>query len=256
MSEKALNVGLFVTCLADLFRPTVGFAAVRLLEEAGCRVHVPLQSCCGQPAYNAGDRIDAQRIARQVIRAFESFDYVVVPSGSCAGMLSVQYPELFKEDPVWAARARRLAQKCFELTAFLADVLKVEDLGARYNGVAVYHDSCSSLRELGLRQQPRALLDRVAGLKLVDLDNAEECCGFGGTFCVKYPEVSTAILDRKLDGILAKQPDLLLSADLGCLLNLAGRLKRRGSDIEVRHVAELLAEMIDEAPGIGEGETA
>jgi len=253
MPEKALNVGLFITCLADLFRPTVGFAAARLLEEAGCRVHVPLQSCCGQPAYNAGDRRDAQRLARQAIRAFEDFDYVVAPSGSCAGMLSVQYPELLKEDPNWAARARRMARKCYELTAFLADVLKIEALSARYNGVATYHDSCSSLRELGIRSQPRALLSLVENLRLSDLDD-EECCGFGGTFCVKYPEISTAMLDRKLDRILASQPDLLLAADLGCLLNLAGRLKRRGSDIEVRHIAEVLADMAAETPGIGEGE--
>lgn len=255
MPEKAPNVGLFITCLADLFRPTVGFAAARLLEEAGCRVHVPLQSCCGQPAYNAGDRIDAQRLARQVIRAFEGFDYVVAPSGSCAGMLSVQYPELFKEDPPWAARARRLAGRCYELTAFLADVLKVERLSARYNGVVAYHDSCSSLRELAIRRQPRALLAQVEGLSLAALDD-EECCGFGGTFCVKYAEISTAMLDRKIDRILAGKPDLLLAADLGCLLNLAGRLKRRGSDVEVRHVAEILADMADEAPGIGEGAAA
>lgn len=253
MPDTAPNVGLFVTCLVDLFRPTVGFAAARLLEEAGCRVHVPLQSCCGQPAYNAGDRGDAQDLARRVIRDFEGFDYVVAPSGSCAGMLSVHYPELLRDDPTWATRARRLAGKCFELTQFLVDVMRVDSLTARYDGTVAYHDSCSSLRELGIRRQPRELLARVEGLRLAACEGAEECCGFGGTFCVKYAEVSTAILDRKLDQILAARPDLLLAGDLGCLLNLAGRLQRRGAAVAVRHVAEVLADMHAEAPAIGEG---
>jgi L-lactate dehydrogenase complex protein LldE len=251
MAEPAANVGLFVTCLVDLFRPTVGFAAARLLEEAGCRVHVPLQSCCGQPAYNAGDRRDAQAIARANIRAFEDFDYVVAPSGSCAGMLARHYPELLQDDPAWSGRARRLAAKCFELTAFLVDVMKFEGGGARLGAHATYHDSCSGLRELDVRRQPRTLLAKVEGLRLTELAAGEECCGFGGTFCVKYPEISLAILDRKLADIEATGADLVLAGDLGCLMNIAGRLHRRGSAVAVRHVAEVLAEMCEEVPPIG-----
>ena len=252
MAEKSLNVGLFVTCLADLFRPTVPFAAARLLEAAGCRVHVPRQSCCGQPAYNAGDRHDATAIARQVVRAFEGFDYVVAPSGSCAGMIRRHYPELLKGEPKWAVRAGALAAKTFELTQFLADVVKSKAIEARWDGLATYHDACAGLRELGLKAQPRALLGRVQGLELAELEAAEECCGFGGTFCVKYSEVSTDILDRKVDDIIESKADLLLAGDLGCLLNIAGRLQRRGAEVEVRHVAEVLAGMAG-VPAIGEG---
>ena len=249
--ERTANVGLFVTCLADLFRPTVGFAAVRLLEEAGCRVHVPLQSCCGQPAYNAGDRTDARALACQAIGAFEGFDYVVAPSGSCAGMLSVHYPELLKDDPAWAVRARRMAAKTFELTAFLVDVMKFEGLAARFDGTVTYHDACSGLRELGIRRQPRALLAQVEGLSLAEGQATDECCGFGGTFCVKYADVSVAIVDRRIDDILATGADTVLAGDLGCLLNIAGRLHRRGAHVQARHVAEVLAELCDEAPAIG-----
>jgi L-lactate dehydrogenase complex protein LldE len=251
MPEKAPNVGLFVTCLADLFRPTVGFAAVRLLEAAGCRVHVPLQSCCGQPAYNAGDRADARALARQAIRAFEGFDYVVAPSGSCAGMLSRHYPELLKDDPAWSVRARRMARKCFELTAFLADVMRFDGVKARLAASVTYHDSCSGLRELGIRDQPRALLAQVDGLSLVEGKATEECCGFGGTFCVKYAEVSVAIVDRKIDDIVGTGTEMVLAGDLGCLLNIAGRLHRRGAAVQARHVAEVLADMCDEVPAIG-----
>ena len=253
MTDQKLNVGLYATWLADLFRPTVAFAAAKLLQQNGCRVHVPKQTCCGQPAYNAGDRAGAQALARQMIQAFERFDYVVAPSGSCAGMVSHHYPDLLKGDPSWSARARRLALKTFELTAFLSDVLKVKDLEARYNGVATYHDACAGLRELSIERQPRALLAQVTDLELAELSAPEECCGFGGTFCVKYSDVSVAMVDRKIDDILATKADLLLAGDLGCLLNLAGRLKRHGADIEIRHVAEVLADMMDDTPGIGEG---
>jgi L-lactate dehydrogenase complex protein LldE len=252
MAEKAPNVGLFVTCLADLFRPSVAFAAARLLEAAGCRVHVPLQSCCGQPAYNAGDRQDAAVLARQVISTFEGFDYVVTPSGSCAGMIRRHYPELFKGDPKWVTRAAGLAAKTFELTQFLAEVVKSVPVTAHWAGLATYHDACAGLRELAIKAAPRALLDKVEGLELAELQQPEECCGFGGTFCVKYGEISTDILDRKVDDVLATGADLLLAGDLGCLFNMAGRLQRRGAEIEVRHVAEVLAGMADEVPPIGE----
>ena len=254
MAEKRKNVALLVTCLVDLFRPAVGFATVKLLEDAGCAVHVPEQTCCGQPAFNSGDRADALKIARQVIENFERYDYVVAPSGSCAGMVVKHYPELFADQPQWSARARRLAMKTHELTSFLTDVLKIEGLEAHYDGTATYHDSCSGLRELGVKRQPRALLDHVEGLKLVELPGAEECCGFGGAFCVKYPEISTDIVDAKARDIEATGADTLLAGDLGCLLNMAGRLKRRGAPIRVRHVAEVLADMSDETPPIAEGE--
>lgn len=247
-----LSVGLFVTCLVDLTRPTVGFAAIKLLEDAGCAVAVPkAQTCCGQPAYNSGDSRDARAIAGNVIKAFEDFDYVVAPSGSCAGMIKHHYPRLFDDDPAMAARARRLAGKTHELVSFLTDVLDVDGIKASYDGTATYHDSCSALREMGVKGQPRALLDTIDGLILKEGAESETCCGFGGLFCVKYPEISGRMVDGKVDDILATGADTLLSGDLGCLLNLAGRLHRRGAAVRVRHVAEVLAGMIA-GPPIGE----
>lgn len=248
------TVALFATCLVDLMRPSVGFAAVKLLEDADCTVEVPeAQTCCGQPAYNAGDSRDAADIARQVIAVFEPYDHVVVPSGSCAGMISHHYPDLLKDDPSWLPRAEALAAKTHELVSFLTDVCGVKDLDTAYDGVATYHDSCSGLRELGIKAQPRALLDKVKGLSLKEGAAAETCCGFGGLFCVKYPDISERMVDGKVDDILATGADTLLAGDLGCLLNMAGRLKRRGADIRVRHVAEVLAGELD-APAIGDGE--
>ncbi len=252
MSSPPPNVGLFVTCLVDLMRPVVGFAAVKLLEDAGCVVSVPAaQTCCGQPAYNAGDQTDARAIARQVIAAFEGFDYVVAPSGSCAGMIRVHFPGLFAGDALMAGRARALGERTFELTQFLRDVLQVSDVEAEYRGCATYHDGCAGLREMGVKEQPRALLAAVRGLELKEGGEAEICCGFGGLFCVKYPDISGRIVDGKVDDVLATGADTLLGGDLGCLLNVAGRLKRRGSGVRVRHVAEVLAGMTD-GPPIGD----
>ncbi|AWK85902.1 (Fe-S)-binding protein [Azospirillum thermophilum] len=247
------RVGLFVTCLVDLMRPSVGFAAVTLLERAGCTVEVPeAQTCCGQPAFNSGDRRTAQDLARATIRAFEAFDYVVVPSGSCGGQIRHHYPELLADDPAWAPRARHVAARTYELVSFLADVLRVEDPGVRYDGVVTYHDSCSGLRELGIKEQPRRLLSKVEGLTLNELPSAEVCCGFGGTFCVKYPDISNRMVEAKTADIAATGADTLLAGDMGCLMNMAGKLKREGSPIKVRHVAEVLAG--DTAtPAIGEG---
>ena len=248
------TVGLFVTCLVDLFRPSVGFAAVKLLEDAGCRVEVPAsQTCCGQPAYNSGDRADTAAIARQVIAAFEPFDYVVAPSGSCAGMLKVHYPELFEGDAAWSARAKAFAAKVFELVSFLVDVRGVSRVAAAFEGSVTYHDSCSGLRELGIRDQPRRLLKTVAGLKFRELAEADVCCGFGGTFCVKYPDISNAIVGKKTAAIAASGATTLLAGDLGCLMNMAGKLQREGSAIRTRHVAEVLAGT--DAPAIGEAKT-
>jgi L-lactate dehydrogenase complex protein LldE len=248
------RVALFVTCLVDLYRPAVGFAAIRLIEQSGCIVEVPpTQTCCGQPAYNSGDRRTAQDLARPVIDAFLEYDYVVAPSGSCAGMISHHYPALFQDtDPHYRGRAEALAAKTFELTAFLADVRGMVGVSASYDGIAVYHDSCSGLRELGVRAQPRRLLARVGGLEVKELREPELCCGFGGTFCVKYPEISTRMVSDKVADITATNADTLLAGDLGCLLNMAGRLRREGSGVRVRHVAEVLAGMTGEAPPIGE----
>ena len=248
------RVALFVTCLVDLFRPSVGFAAVKLLEDAGCTVEVPpLQTCCGQPAYNTGDRATTRAIATQVIDAFEGYDAVVAPSGSCGGMLSHHYPGLFDDDPVMKRRAENLAGRSYELMSFLVDVLGIKNVAARYDGAVTYHDSCSGLRELGVKEQPRGLLGSVQGLKLREMKTPEVCCGFGGTFCVKYPAISNAVVSEKASAIERSGARLLLGGDLGCLVNMAGKLQRIGSPVRVYHAAEVLAGMAD-APAIGEKE--
>jgi L-lactate dehydrogenase complex protein LldE len=245
------HVALFVTCLVDLFRPSIGFAAVKLLEQAGCRVAVPGQTCCGQPAYNQGDRADTIAVARQTMAALAGYDYVVVPSGSCAGMLKKHYPELFDPASAEGAAARDLAARTFELVSFLTDVRGMETVEASLALRATYHDSCSGLRELGIKQQPRDLLRSVRGLELVELPDAEVCCGFGGTFCVKYPEISNAMVEAKVGRVAATGAATLLAGDLGCLMNMAGKLKRNGSSVAVRHVAEVLAGMAT-GPAIGD----
>ena len=247
-----MRVGFFVTCLVDLYRPVVGFAAIHLLERAGCEVVVPeAQTCCGQPGYNSGDKQSAQQIARQVIAAFDGFDYVVAPSGSCGGMIKTHYAELLADDPVWALRAHDLAAKTYELTQFLRDVLHWDGIAARFDGKVTYHDSCSSLRELKVKRQPRELLGKVDGLALSELPNGEPCCGFGGTFCVKFPDISNRMVQDKVENIQATGAGTVLAADMGCLMNIAGKLKREGSKVQARHVAEVLAGMADQ-PAIGE----
>ena len=246
------RVALFVTCLVDLHRPTVGFAAIRLLEAAGCQIEVPRrQTCCGQPAYNSGDRATARDIARQIIDAFAGYDYVVAPSGSCAGMIKHHLPHLFDDDPNTRAKADELAARTHELIGFLADVMHVKGVDASYAGLVTYHDSCSGLREMGLKEQPRRLLESVAGLTLTEMADPEVCCGFGGTFCVKYPDISTRMVSDKARDVTATGAATLLAGDLGCLLNMAGRLHREGSPVAVRHVAEVLAGMTDDVPPIG-----
>jgi L-lactate dehydrogenase complex protein LldE len=242
------RVGLFVTCLVDLMRPSIGFASVKLLEDAGCHVEVPSQSCCGQPAFNSGDRATARAIAGEIIRAFSGFDYVVAPSGSCAGMIKVHFPELFADDPNLVGAARTLADKTYELVSFLVDVMKVERVRARFAGTVTYHDSCSGLRELGVREQPRKLLASVEGLALTELPDADICCGFGGTFAVKYGDISNAIVSEKVKKVKESGAPTLLAGDLGCLMNMAGKLSRAGENVAVRHVAEVLAGMTAEPP--------
>lgn len=235
------RVGLFVTCLVDAMRPQIGFAALQLLEEAGCRVEVPRQqTCCGQPAWNSGNVADAASIARQVIAAFEPYDYLVAPSGSCAGTIT-HYPELLAKDPDWGPRATALAAKTHEVLSFLVDVLGYTPTGLRLDVSATYHDSCSGLRELGVHDQPRALLAAVEGIELRPLEGDNVCCGFGGTFCVKYPAISNAIVTEKAEAIEATGADLLLAGDLGCLMNMAGKLHRRGSKVRCYHTIEILA---------------
>lgn len=250
-----MRVALFVTCLVDLFRPSAGFAAVKLLERLGAEVVVPpAQTCCGQPAYNSGDFNTARELARPLIDALAFYEHVVVPSGSCAGMLTRHYPELFKAEPLWQAKADTLARRTRELSVFLAEHgidLSDASLGAK----VLMHDSCSALRELGIYAAPRELLGRVSGVEMVELEegNDEACCGFGGTFCVKYPDISGRMVSDKAEAVAASGADVLVSGDIGCLMNIAGRLKRMGSPVRVYHLAEVLAGMTD-APGIGEPE--
>jgi len=246
------RVGLFVTCLVDLVRPQVGFAAVKLLEQAGCEVVVPaVQTCCGQPAWNAGANAHAVDIAKQVIEAFEGFDYVVAPSGSCGGMIKRHYAEVFENDAAWLARARALAAKTHELMSFLVKVRGVQGVTAQFAKRVCIHDSCSSLREMGVKAESRALLSSVGGLSINELKDQNTCCGFGGLFSVKYPEISERMANDKLADAAATGAQTLVGSDLGCLLHLAGRSKRDGIAIEVRHAAEVLADMGGE-PALGE----
>jgi L-lactate dehydrogenase complex protein LldE len=255
MLQTRPRVALFVTCLVDLYRPNVGFSAIALLEEAGCLVEVPdAQTCCGQPAYNTGDRATTQDLARGVVDTFLPYDYTVVPSGSCGGMISHHYPGLFADDPQYRGRAEALAAKTHELVSFLTDIRGLDGVRARYDGVITYHDSCSGLRELGVKAQPRKLLQSMPGVTLKEMPDAEICCGFGGTFCVKYPDISTRMVTDKTRSIASTGADTLLAGDMGCLLNMAGRLKREGTPVKVRHVAEVLAGRTREAPAIGDTE--
>ncbi|MGN6374855.1 MAG: (Fe-S)-binding protein [Sphingomonas sp.] len=245
------RVALFVTCLVDLIRPRIGFAALRALEAAGCEVIVPdAQTCCGQPALNSGDRATAADLARRNIAMLEGYDHVVVPSGSCAATIRVHYPEILADDPQWSPRAEELAGRTWEILAFLDEVRGWRP-ETKLDATAVYHDSCSGLRELGVKRQPRRLLAGVDGLTLKPLDGEETCCGFGGTFCVKYPAISDAITTEKAAAIEASEADLLLAGDLGCLMNMAGKLHRRGARTRAFHTIELVAGMGD-GPAIGE----
>lgn len=238
-----MRVGLFVTCLVDLMRPSVGFAALKLLEAAGCEVVVPeTQTCCGQPGYNSGDRKSALALARKLIAEFETCDYVVAPSGSCAGMIRTHYPDLFSDQPTELERVGRLCGRTYELTDFLLNVVKLERVPGSFDGIVTYHDSCSGLREMGVKAQPRALLAKMPGLKLKEMEEAETCCGFGGTFAVKFGDISAHIAERKCANIAAAGADAVVLGDLGCMLNIEGRLRRRGDmKTKVLHVAEVLA---------------
>ncbi len=238
-----MRVGFFVTCLVDLMRPAMGFAAIRLLEAGGAEVFVPpTQTCCGQPGYNAGDRAGAIALARKLVGEFEGCDYLVAPSGSCGGMIRTHYADLFRDDPSMLRRAEALASRTRELTDFLVSVLELETVPGRFTGTITYHDSCAGLREMGVKEQPRTLLAKMPGVRLTEMAECETCCGFGGTFSIKFGEISTRLAENKCEHIAASGADAVVLGDLGCMLNIEGRLRRRGDrKIQVLHIAEVLA---------------
>ncbi len=240
----AETVQLFITCLLDSLYPSTAEAVVRVLQRAGVRVEIPPgQTCCGQPAYNAGMRLEAAPIARHMIEVFEhSSGPIVVPSGSCAAMIRIGYMELFADDPVWLSRAHQLAERTFEFTEFLVDYLDVTDLGARWSGKLTYHSSCHLLRELGVDEQPRRLLNAVQDAELVELPFTTDCCGFGGVFSVEYPEISTAMLARKIQNIESTGAPTVVACDAGCITNIQGGLRRKGWPQRVVHIAEVLSQ--------------
>ena len=237
-----MRVGFFVTCLVDLMRPSIGFAAIKLLESGGADVFVPpAQTCCGQPAYNSGDRADTIALAKKLVAEFEGCDFVVAPSGSCSGMVKTHYGELFAGDAEWSPRVAALAARTYELTDFLVNVMKLERVPGSFRGTVTYHDSCAGLREMGVKAQPRALLATMDGVRLCEMAECETCCGFGGTFAVKFGEISSRLADNKCQHIVTSGADAVVLGDLGCMLNIEGRLRRRGDATRVLHVAEVLA---------------
>ncbi len=244
------KVGFMVTCLVNSFRPPVGFASIKLLENAGCEVTVPpTQTCCGQPSYNSGDTAGTIGLAKKTIQEFEKFDYMVAPSGSCMGAVKA-YPSLFEAGDQWKDRAEKLANKSYELTQFLCAILKYKPT-AKFEESFTYHDACTGLRELKIKNQPRALLKEV-GANLHEMEDGDVCCGFGGLFSIKYSDISDRIVNQKTDNIKDTDITHLLGGDLGCLINMAGKLKRGGSNIEVRHLAEVLSGLALEPPIMGE----
>lgn len=251
-TNPPLRIGFFPTCLVDLFRPSVAFAAIQLLRQAGCIVEVPLQqSCCGQPAFNNGDEKTASTLAKQLVDTYSSYDYLVAPSGSCVAMIKHHYLQLLGNNGDHRVKTTEMAAKSHEIVSFLHDVVSFQPERQNYPGVVTYHDGCSGLRELSIKTQARNLLRAVHGMKLKEMEDNETCCGFGGTFCVKYPRISEKIVDEKIDRIHASGAQTLLSGEIGCLLNIAGRLNRLNSPVRCFHVVELLAGMTDK-PALGE----
>lgn len=241
--KSAIKVGLFVTCLVDQMWSSIGTSTVEVLRRAGCEIEFDeRQTCCGQPAFNTGYRTEARRLAAHFIKVFEESDadFIVSPSGSCTAMVH-HYQTLFDDDEQWQKRAREVAARTFELSAFLVRVLKIENVGARFRGRVTWHDACHGLRDLGVRNEPRTLIRNVQETEFVELKNSDACCGFGGTFSVKYPEISAAIVDQKIETIESSGVDAVISGDASCLMQIGGRLSRLGSRIRVMHLAELLA---------------
>lgn len=238
-----MKVSLFITCLVDQLCPNVGVSAVKVLRRAGCEVVFDdRQTCCGQPAFNTGYRKEARKFAERFIEIFEDTDTeaIVSPSGSCTAMVK-HFHELFPEDDAWRKRAEKVAKRTWEFTGFLVNVLKVEETGVAGTGRVTWHDACHGLRELGLKDEPRRLLKNVNGVEFVEMENADVCCGFGGTFSVKYPEISAGILDNKIEAIEKASVDAVVSCDASCLMQIGGRLSRLGSKVKAMHIAEVLA---------------
>ncbi len=241
--NQSKPVTLFVQCLIDGIYPEVGEAVIRLFRKLGITVTCPTdQTCCGQPAFNAGYQQEARKVARHFVEVFEDAGVVVCPSGSCVNMVRHHYPALFRNDPLWLGRAQRLAQRTFELTEYLVDVLNIDHVDARYDGIITYHDSCHLLRGIGVGRQPRKLLHMMPGVRFVEMEYPDQCCGFGGAFSVKYPDISSAIVEDKVNRIIRTGADTVVGCDMGCLMNIQGRLHRRGSSIKVMHIAQLLAD--------------
>ena len=242
MATRKVQVALFITCLTDQFFPRVGECAVEVLKRLGAEVTFnPAQTCCGQPAFNTGYRDEARAVAAQMLDLFDDAEYVVAPSGSCTTMMRVFYPELFAGDPDRLRKVERLSGRLFEFSEFLVKILKVEDVGASFHGRVTYHDSCHLLRELGIESEPRRLIRAVRGVSLVEMQDDRLCCGFGGTFSVKFPEVSVAMGEDKLRAATEAGAEYLIANDSGCLMHLAGLIHRQGLPIRTMHLAELLA---------------
>ena len=242
MGQINKKVTLFIQCLVDTLYPEVGEAMVAIFRKLGVAMDCPVdQTCCGQPAFNAGYRREAQIAARRFIEIFENAETIVCPSGSCVHMVRHYYSELFKDQPEWLTRAQNVKNKTFEFSEYLVDKLGVENLDAAYNGRVTYHDSCHPLRGLGIRQQPRKLISKVKNVEFVEMKNSDVCCGFGGSFSVKYPEISTAILEDKVKNIIDSRADVVVGVDISCLMNIQGLLSRKKSAIKVMHIAQLLA---------------
>ncbi|MGH1407461.1 MAG: (Fe-S)-binding protein [Rhodomicrobiaceae bacterium] len=245
MNKSSSNIGLFVSCLVDLTRPEVGFAAVKLLEQSGCKVTIPKQTCCGQPAYNSGCKQEAKEIAKVTIEAFQDCEAVVVPSASCAGMLKHHIKTLFedpsKESEEWSEKAKSLSDRTYELTDFLYFQKDLKKVSSEFKGRIAYHESCSARREMKLKA-PLLLLNTLKGAEIIELASNEECCGFGGLFSVKFDEISNAMVQTKVNHIKNANIDVLTGVDLGCLMNIGGKLAKEGHNLEVRHIAEILAD--------------
>jgi len=236
------TVTLFIQCLVDGIYPEVGEAVVAIFRKLGVKLTCPdQQTCCGQPAYNAGYQGEAREAARRFIEIFESAQAIVCPSGSCVTMVRHHYPQLFTDDAAWLQRAQQVAARTFELTEYLVDILGVDDLGAHFDGVVTYHDSCHLLRNLRIKEQPRRLLNRISGTEFVEMNDSERCCGFGGSFSFKYADISAAMAEDKARNIIASGADTVVGCDMGCLMNIQGMLSRKGADIKVMHIAQLLA---------------
>ncbi len=244
MNQTPSKVQLFHTCIVNEIYPEVGLSVAAILEHLGIEVEVPMeQTCCGQPAFNAGFHVDARKVARRTIDLLlASGDPILIPSGSCCDMVSHQYHLLFEGDEVYLKKSHELSERCFEFSRFLVDVLGITNLGSRFKTKAAYHPSCHLLRGLGVKTQPRMLLEDVEGLELIPFKDQEECCGFGGMFSVKNPGISTGMMENKLKNIEACGAETVVSCDMGCLMHLEGGLKRRGSKIAVKHISQILAE--------------